>query len=390
MARLNVYHDIVDNDCKVYLQWQGLDGIAWADVDKFVASIPKDDDKIHLQINCRGGMTREALAIYDSLRASGKEISAEVIGECSSSATLLLCAAKKELRVAHPHATLLIHNPYVSGNVQGDAADFQRIADDLTAERNKFLDIYVERTGADRETLAAMMDADKEMSVAKAIELGFIDHELMPMSAQRTTNITKTKTMNKSKIWSILGKALGIYGMTINTADGGTLELRKDEGDIAVGDEVTSDDGIYTLPDGTEVVVEDGAVKEINAPSETTEEEVTKEAETAEAAQEEITTTEETTTTETDNTEVDELKAKIAELEAENERLKAELEAALGNAKTDEDKETLDAVAVAGGKEWLAKAATDYKVGATDFSATADVESKHISYREFYNIKHKK
>lgn len=383
MAQLNIYNDIVNNDIKTYLQWQGLDGIAWSDVDRFVATIPKDDDKIHLNINCRGGLTSEALAIYDSLRASGKEISAEVKGECSSSATLLLCAAKKELRTAHPHSTLLIHNPFIDGYVTGDANEMQKIADDLAEERRKFLDIYVERTDADRATLAAMMDSNREMSVDKAVELGFIDHVILPMSAQRTNDI-KTKSMNKSKIWQILGRSLGIYGLTITTADGGELELKKDEGEPEVGDEVVSADGDYTLPDGSVVVVKDGVIEEIKTPAETTEEDVNEDATSTET-----TTTEEEVTEETTD-EVEKLKARIAELETENEALKKQLEDAQGEAKSDEDKETLAAVAAAGGREWLAKAATDFKVEGKAFNANEPKESKKLSYMEYYKLKNNK
>ena len=94
MAKLKIYSDIVDQETKAWLSWGGMDGVSFEDIDQFVDSIPADDDKIELTINCRGGMTDQALAMYDALRASGKVISAEVIGECSSSATLLLLSAR--------------------------------------------------------------------------------------------------------------------------------------------------------------------------------------------------------------------------------------------------------------------------------------------------------
>ena len=150
MAKLKIYSDIVDSETQAFLAWNGMDSIAFTDIDRFIADIPENDGAINLTINCRGGLTDTALAMYDALRATGKTISAEVIGECSSSATLLLLAAKKELRKAHPNASILIHNPYISGFVEGDAKRIGNIAESLQDVRNKFLDIYVERTGADR------------------------------------------------------------------------------------------------------------------------------------------------------------------------------------------------------------------------------------------------
>ena len=66
----------------MFLAWSGMEAMAFSDIDQFITSIPANDDKIDLTINCRGGMTDTALAMYDALRATGKTISAEVIGEC--------------------------------------------------------------------------------------------------------------------------------------------------------------------------------------------------------------------------------------------------------------------------------------------------------------------
>ena len=219
MAKLKIYSDIVDEECKAFMAFGGLSGMSFLDIDKFIASIPEDDGEINLTINCRGGMTDQALAMYDALRATGKTISAEVIGECSSSATLLLLAAKKELRKAHPNASILIHNPYISGFVEGDSKRIGNIADSLEDVRNQFLDIYVDRTGADREVLSAMMDEDKPMNVAKAIELGFIAEEILPISAQnKQPKITDKKMSFKEKLnnaFKAFKNALDIKAMVL-------------------------------------------------------------------------------------------------------------------------------------------------------------------------------
>ena len=347
MAQLKIYSDIVDEESKAFLAWNGLDAMSFNDIDKFIADIPEDDGDIHLTINCRGGLTDTALAMYDALRATGKTISAEVIGECSSSATLLLLAARKDLRKAHPNATILIHNPYISGFVEGDAKRIGGIAESLEDVRNRFLDIYVERTGAEREVLSAMMDEDKPMNVAKAIELGFIAEEILPISAKsKNQHINNNNKMGiKQRIIEALAKALGVYGMTLETADGKTLELEKESGEPMVGDSVVSEDGEYLLPDGRTVVVEEHVITEIR-PAE--EEAVEAEAERGEESD----VTEEAEFSEKD-AEIDRLKAEIAEKDAEIEELKKQLEEAQANAKSEEDADILNMVAVAGGREWL-------------------------------------
>ena len=351
MAKLKIYSDIVDEECKAFMAWGGLEGISFLDIDKFIASIPDDDGEINLTINCRGGMTDQALAMYDALRATGKTISAEVIGECSSSATLLLLAARADLRKAHPNATILIHNPYISGFVEGDSKRIGNIAESLEDVREQFLNIYVDRTGADREVLSAMMDEDKPMNVAKAIELGFIAEEILPISAQnKQTKITDKKMSIKERInnaFKAFKDALDIKAMVLETADGKQLELEKESGEPIVGDVVLSEDGEYLMPDGSTIVVESGVISEIR-PAEEEEEET--DAERGEETEERL---EEDEQLSEKDAEIDRLKAEIAEKDAEIDRLRKELDDAKSNAKSATDKRILNMVAVGGGEEWL-------------------------------------
>ena len=371
MAKLKIYSDIVDEECKAFMAFGGLSGMSFLDIDKFITSIPEDDGEINLTINCRGGMTDQALAMYDALRATGKTISAEVIGECSSSATLLLLAAKKELRKAHPNASILIHNPYISGFVEGDAKRIGNIADSLEDVRNQFLDIYVERTGADREVLSAMMDEDKPMNVAKAIELGFISEEILPISAQnKNPNIVDKKMSIKEKIFMALAK---VFGMTLETADGKTLELEKESGEPVVGDKVTSEDGEYLMPDGSTIVVEESVITEIR-PAEEAEEDA--DAERGEEVEE----------SETELKEDEQLSEKDAEID----RLRQELEDAKANAKSDSDKNILNMVAVAGGIEWLKNVKSTGKVEKRGTTTSIDSKAKkneRISFADYRKAK---
>ncbi|MBR5118863.1 MAG: ATP-dependent Clp protease proteolytic subunit [Muribaculaceae bacterium] len=353
MAKLKIYSDIVDEECKAFMSWAGLSGMSFLDIDKFIDSIPEDDGDIHLTINCRGGMTDQALAMYDALRATGKVISAEVIGECSSSATLLLLSARADLRKAHPNASILIHNPYISGFVEGDAKQIGNIADSLEDVRNQFLDIYVDRTGADREVLSAMMDENKPMSVSKAIELGFIAEEIVPISAQNKQPILIDKKMSfKEKLDNAIKAfkdAFSTFSMSLETADGKTLELEKESGEPVVGDVVLSGDDEYLMPDGSTIVVEGGVIVEIRPAEEVVEE-------TEEERREETDTDlEEDADLSEKDAEIDRLKAEIAEKDAEIDRLRQELEDAKANAKSDTDNEVLNMVNNAGGIEWLKK-----------------------------------
>ena len=395
MAKLKIYSDIVNEECKAFMAWNGLSGMSFLDIDKFIADIPEDDADINLTINCRGGMTDQALAMYDALRATGKTISAEVIGECSSSATLLLLAARADLRKAHPNATILIHNPYISGFVEGDAKQVGKIADSLEDVRNQFLDIYVERTGADREVLSTLMDEDKPMGVAKAIELGFIAEEIVPISAQSKPINTDKKMSFKEKLsnaFKAFKDALDIKAMTLETADGKTLELEKESGEPVVGDVVISEDGEYLMPDGSTIVVENGVISEIRTA------EVEVELEEPDAVRGEETESEELEQDKTDSekdAEIDRLKAEIAEKDAEIDRLRQALEDAQAQAKSNDEKNILNMVAVAGGIEWLKGVQSQGKVDKRETSTdnldkTQAKKGEKITFAEYMNNKRNK
>lgn len=376
MAKLKIYSDIVGEEEKLWLEWSGMEAVAFSDVDRFIESIPEDDERIELQINCRGGLVDVALAMYDALRASGKVISAEVLGECSSAATLLLLAARKDLRRAHPNATILIHNPYIAGFVEGDAKDVGRIADTLEDMQDRFLDIYVERTGSDRETLAALMDENRPMSAQKAKDLGFIEEIIQPISASNKQSKNDAEKMNlRKRIVNALAQALGVYGMTLETADGQQLELEKESGEPVVGDIVTSGDGEYIMPDGKVIEVEGGVITEIKLPEEEQPEEVDEVAEDNGDGEE----TGDGDNAETDSdkdAEIDRLKAIIADKDAEIDRLKRELEDAQANAKSDDDVKVLDMVSNAGGVQWLERVQSTGKANARKTEGNAAKATK--------------
>lgn len=352
------------------MRWLGTDGVCFKDVDEFLASIAEDDDTIELRLHCEGGSVTEGWAIVDKLRASGKKITATVEGVCASMATVVLLAASE--RKAYPHASLLIHEPYIPEYTLADAyraEDLQKMADSLNAETQKILDFYVERTGAERAELEALMAEDKFVDMERAKALGFITEILPPLSArsrsakaqakwnnhQNSNNMAENKT-KVAELLTALGEALGLsqpkaVAYELSTESGNTITIDKPEGEEpAVGD-TASPDGEHKMPDGTTIVIVDGVITEIR-PAEEQEE-----------------------TTEEENEELAKANARIAELEAELANAKAEAESAKAQAKTKEEMEILNLVTIAGGKDWLAQAKSNYKPAKRTASTNSEKQS---------------
>lgn len=351
MARLKIYGDIVDSEENSFMQMWGIDnGVTFQSIDDFLSSISEDDKTIDIHIHCRGGNVIEGWAIYDALRHSGKEISATIDGECSSMATIVLLSAPKERRKAYMNAHFCIHNPsattynldwsesLTADNIEKGAARLSKQAEQLRSEQDRILDLYVERTGTDRETLQAVMDKDVIYGMDKAIELGFISEILPPITAKRQTPKTQNNMHNDKEevqvkrgiLDRILAKAgfkaledVKIVDMVVTAADGSELTIERESGDPQVGDSA-SPDGSFVMEDGTTIVVSDGVITEIIPPVSGDEE--------TEALREEN----------------ERLKSEIASL-------KEQLGISDAKAKTEEESAILAKVNHAGGVAWLDK-----------------------------------
>lgn len=349
MAVLKIHSDIVNEETRqMNLCWLGVDGTSFDSVDAFVDSIPEDDNEIELRINCRGGECMEGWAIYDKLRSTGKDITAIIEGKCASMASVLLLAAPKERRFAYQNSYLLIHNPYIPPYTLADAYDaesLRKIASDLESETNRLVNLYVERTGSEEETLRNLMNEDKFIDMDQAKELGFISEIKLPLSAKldqskwdhiNTNHMNKKKEVSVAQAFELLGIALGIkkkpepVNMELSTADGGTLTVEREEGDPQVGDSA-SPDGEHLMPDGTTIVVVDGVITEIKGAEE-------------------------------ENPELDAANARIAELEAELATLRPQ-------AKTQEDLAVLNYVKTVGGLNKLKTMCSSYVPSERDFTA---------------------
>lgn len=372
MATLKIYNDIQrEQDKAVARMWGDIEGTSFADIDSFCNAIPEGDNQIDIRLHCDGGSVTEGWAIYDRLRATGKEITATAEGNCASMATIILMAAPKERRRAYENAHICVHNPWMCPWALGDAVtadDLQKYANDLRSEQDRMVDLYVERCGCSREEIQALMDEDKYIDAERALSLGIVGEIAMPMSAKKINPTNKIMNNEKSvevkasvldKILAKLGlksiedfKDEELKGMDLNTADGNTIRVEREDGEPQVGD-VASPDGEWLMPDGTTIVVQEGVIAEIRPKEDAPEDEEARDEEKGDPD----------TTTELDDRDEEEqrLRDRIAELEKENEELRQRLEDSEKNAKTEDDVRILDIIRKAGGEKALAMIKNSHK-----------------------------
>lgn len=127
---------------------------------------------LKFQIHCVGGSVTEGLAIYDTLRTSGREIECNVEGYCHSMAIVLLLAAPKDKRTTNPNASFLIHE--VSGGVEGNTTAVERYAEMMRDLQGRILDIFADRTGRNRDELEEIMKEEKVRDAKFMLDHGFV------------------------------------------------------------------------------------------------------------------------------------------------------------------------------------------------------------------------
>lgn len=137
---------------------------------------PKKD--IHIYINSMGGYITSGLAIFDTMRYLGCDISTYCIGQASSVAALLLTAGTKGKRYALPNSRIMIHQPH--GGVGGTSADIALQAKEILELKRRLNAMMVECTGQPAERIARDSERDYYMSAEEAKEYGLIDEVITP------------------------------------------------------------------------------------------------------------------------------------------------------------------------------------------------------------------
>jgi ATP-dependent Clp protease, proteolytic subunit ClpP len=358
MAVLKIFNDIQTENEKNNSKFFGeAEGICYKDVDEFCEQIPEDDNKIDVRLHCNGGSCTEGWAIYDRLRATGKEITCTVEGNAASMATVILMAAPKERRKAYASAEICVHNPWISSWGLSDivtADDLDKAAKDLRDIQEKMLNLYVERCECDKDEMQALMNEDKYIGVNEAIRLGLIGEVIAPVSAKKQGAVFNNKSKNKmakeeKKVEvkaSLIDRALaklGIKnldelakGMDLSTSDGQMLTVEREEGEPQVGDKATPD-GEFMMPDGKTIVVADGVITDIKTDANGSNEDG-------------------------ENTDrIEELEKEIEDLKKRIEELEQEKNDAQAKAKTTDELRILNAVKMAGGEKALSQITSNYK-----------------------------
>jgi len=146
----------------------------------FLANEDSKND-IHLYINSPGGSVTAGMGIIDTMRFIDCDVSTYIIGQAASMGSLIATCGAKGKRYALPNARNLMHQPLLSGVMEGQATDLEIEAREMLRLRDRLYRIYAEATGKTTDQIAKDCDRNKWLDDGEMLEYGLIDKVLQRM-----------------------------------------------------------------------------------------------------------------------------------------------------------------------------------------------------------------
>jgi ATP-dependent Clp protease protease subunit len=141
----------------------------------YLQSVRREQD-INLYINSPGGLVDQTLAIYDTMRFLGCDISTYCIGQAASGAAILLSAGAQGKRYGLPNAKVMLHQPY--GGITGQAEDIRIQAEEVLKDKRKLANILALHSTQSYDKIIEETERDRYLSIEEAKEYGLIDEVL--------------------------------------------------------------------------------------------------------------------------------------------------------------------------------------------------------------------
>ncbi len=145
---------------------------------------PKLD--IHMYVNSPGGSVTAGLAIIDTMRYVAPDVCTYIFGQAASMGSLISCAGTKGKRYALTNSRNLMHQPLLSGVMEGQATDLEIEAREMIRLRDRLYGIYAEATGKSTDKIEADCDRNNWLDDKEMLEYGLIDKVLehLPKSTE--------------------------------------------------------------------------------------------------------------------------------------------------------------------------------------------------------------
>lgn len=142
--------------------------------------LSNEDSKsdIHFYINSPGGSITSGLAIYDTMRFVRCDVATYCVGQAASMGAVLLAGGDAGKRFLLPNNRIMLHQPLISGVLEGPATDLEIEAQEILRLRTRLYEILAEHTGQTAERIEKDCDRNLWLSSEEAIKYGLADRIL--------------------------------------------------------------------------------------------------------------------------------------------------------------------------------------------------------------------
>ncbi|MHC4149209.1 MAG: ATP-dependent Clp protease proteolytic subunit [Planctomycetota bacterium] len=142
--------------------------------------LSNEDSKtdIHFYINSPGGAITAGLAVYDTMQFLRCEVATYCVGQASSMGAVLLAGGKADKRFLLPNSRVLLHQPQISGLLEGSATDLDIEAKEILRLRSRLYTIIGSHTGQNPEKIEKDCDRNLWLEAKEAISYGLADRIL--------------------------------------------------------------------------------------------------------------------------------------------------------------------------------------------------------------------
>ena len=139
--------------------------------------LSNEDNKkdIHFYINSPGGSVTAGLAIYDTMRFLRCDVATYCVGQAASMGAVLFAGGSDSKRFILPNSRVLLHQPLISGVMQGPATDLEIEAKEILRLRVRLYDILSAHTGKDAAQIEKDCDRNLWLEAEESISYGLAD-----------------------------------------------------------------------------------------------------------------------------------------------------------------------------------------------------------------------
>lgn len=151
----------------------------------FLANEDHKND-IHMYVNSPGGSVSAGLGIIDTMKFIQPDICTYIIGQAASMGSLIAVSGTKGKRYTLTNARNLMHQPLLSGVMEGQATDLEIEAREMLRIRERLYRMYADATGKTYDQIARDCDRNKWLDEREMLEYGLVDGVLEKMPVIKT------------------------------------------------------------------------------------------------------------------------------------------------------------------------------------------------------------